>query len=1674
MKKQIIKRFTTFLASTMILAMLPGSALTVSAAVSNKEVIAWNDTNNDGKINNGETTYNNLTIALNAGGTVKLTGGDKVRLNDCAEDRYINLKEGTVTLDLNGHELAADSFEHKGIVLSGSARLTITDSAGGGTVDTASMKDPIRLKDASQLTIAGGTVNAGYFALEGSSQLTITGGVLETIYTSAEHVAGFVGSNAGMRITGGATTFDPRNWLPDSYMAVPNKEVAPNYWEVLPVTETEAVVWMDTDGNGRIDSGERMFGDLEDALYVGGSLKLYRDLTVDQVIHVQSDAELDLNGHRLTATHLSQNGTTMLFNMSVGSISLTLRDSKGSGVIDCRERDMLISGDPVTIESGTYYVSNSKFLTSTYSSYLIGGTYNLDPYELYRKDGYTTEQTGDMWKIYPLGDNCTVSIEGNYYYTGSAILPTVTVTDPEGRTLQAGTDYTLSYANHTEAGTATVTATFIRDYRGTKTANFTIHSFTVSHNASGGIALPAAGQTVSLDLVALVDGREDVSDRTVWTLAEPYTGVAIRDGKAVIDAAAPVGTVKIRGAYDGTEALLSFTLSLNALPEVTISEDAVYNGADQKPVVAVAGLTEGADYTVTYRRGEAVTTDFINVGTITIAVEGKGTYDGMVEKHYTILNKTFTEEEVEVTEERTYSGTEQKPEIAIDGLAVTAEEGVHYTVTYQREGTDTANLVDTGAITVMVEGIGNCTGTITRTYTIVPAALEEAKVTLEETEVSWDGQAHTPVLTVRGLPDGAVLTEGRDYTIAYTRDGEPTEDLALCGTIEAVVSGMGNYTGTVTKSMTIDHTYDEQEICRGCAFGYYYVAYTWSEEQGELSSEVIHTSGYTPVTAQTTEWTTGWYMVEEDVTVSDLIQVNGDVSLILMDGMDLRASKGIRVTEGNSLTIYGQRGSTGKLTAVTNDHDQAGIGGTDTVPAGTIVIHGGEITAKVSTSQIDAIGNDYGISGGRVIIYHGTILADAASNNGSGGIGVSDTTIYGGDITALGGHHHPGIGSYNDDFSIAIHGGTIRANGGTGGAGIGGGYCTDLGTVVITGGNIKAVAGGRITGQSKNYPDAIGTGSLWKLSEDTVSVTDGRENSVSLQTLTLEGAADGTAVTAAPGLEGYRLRDVKTLDDNKLYFYLTEGAVASTVTAGEQEYCCKDSESLTYYTAHSWAEGVCGHCGLVCEHEWQEGVCGICEKQHGHVWTYTAAGSTITAACAEEGCPDTAGGSVTLHADGGTYNGSAFEAGITYSGDWKPEREELTVSYRKRSGQEWGSEDTQAPVEAGTYQAGITLGEASVSVVFTIDRAMVDDVPADAGSYEMVLALTDPVNYRWGDSDSAEKTILFTITKAEALQLEDSVSLTGNKAGSSREINLTALDSYPERPGSGSVNFTVASFTRNGLTGAEVSGNTLTLTADQADLRETDTVVLHITGMGNYADTTTLTLTVSYLEDDGEDSGDNGGDGDGDNTGDGDGDNTGDEIKEKPWIFTDVDPVPGEWKYDNIYYVYQRDLMADVGNSKQFRPNDTLTRAMFVTVLYRISKEPEIAYTPDFTDVPDGTWFTSSILWANRNKLAEGYSNKSFGANDPITREQIAKILYLYGAFCGYDVSGRTALDQFTDPKEVSDWAVDYIRWAVDAEMISGKPNGDGSYRIDPKGKATRAECAKMLTMFLKKYSTSQ
>ncbi len=143
-----------------------------------------------------------------------------------------------------------------------------------------------------------------------------------------------------------------------------------------------------------------------------------------------------------------------------------------------------------------------------------------------------------------------------------------------------------------------------------------------------------------------------------------------------------------------------------------------------------------------------------------------------------------------------------------------------------------------------------------------------------------------------------------------------------------------------------------------------------------------------------------------------------------------------------------------------------------------------------------------------------------------------------------------------------------------------------------------------------------------------------------------------------------------------------------------------------------------------------------------------------------------------------------------------------------------------------------------------------------------------------------------------------------------------------------------------------------------------------------------------------------------------------------------------------------------------------MTRAMLVTVLYRLEGTPPITGTNGFTDVKGGQWYTNAVIWANENGIVEGYGNSLFGVNDNITREQIAAILYRYAVYKGYDVSAASNLTGYTDAGKISSWALGALKWA----NAEGFVNGRTSTTLVPAGAATRAEVATIFMRFVNRF----
>ena len=175
------------------------------------------------------------------------------------------------------------------------------------------------------------------------------------------------------------------------------------------------------------------------------------------------------------------------------------------------------------------------------------------------------------------------------------------------------------------------------------------------------------------------------------------------------------------------------------------------------------------------------------------------------------------------------------------------------------------------------------------------------------------------------------------------------------------------------------------------------------------------------------------------------------------------------------------------------------------------------------------------------------------------------------------------------------------------------------------------------------------------------------------------------------------------------------------------------------------------------------------------------------------------------------------------------------------------------------------------------------------------------------------------------------------------------------------------------------------------------------------------------------------------------------------------------WQYEPIKFIYEKGIMKGI-SADTFNPNGALTRGMFATVLYRMSENPPVTYENRFSDVAQGIWYSDAIIWAADKGIVNGIGSGRFAPETNITREQLAVMLHRYARTNGYDSSQSIELDRFVDHGSVSGWAMEEVRWAVGAGIINGAVQGGNLY-LNPKGEASRAECAAMLQRFIQHYS---
>ena len=175
-----------------------------------------------------------------------------------------------------------------------------------------------------------------------------------------------------------------------------------------------------------------------------------------------------------------------------------------------------------------------------------------------------------------------------------------------------------------------------------------------------------------------------------------------------------------------------------------------------------------------------------------------------------------------------------------------------------------------------------------------------------------------------------------------------------------------------------------------------------------------------------------------------------------------------------------------------------------------------------------------------------------------------------------------------------------------------------------------------------------------------------------------------------------------------------------------------------------------------------------------------------------------------------------------------------------------------------------------------------------------------------------------------------------------------------------------------------------------------------------------------------------------------------------------ADAVSTAWYHDGVHYCVENGLMKGYDDGK-FGTNDTISRGQIVTILWRLEGSPA-ASDSSFSDVASDSYYAKAVAWAAENGIVTGYSDTTFGPNDPITREQLAAILYRYAQYKGVDVSvgEDTNILDFDDAQSISSYAVPAIQWAVGSGVISGT----SEFTLDPQGITSRAQAATMLMRY--------
>ena len=813
------------------------------------------------------------------------------------------------------------------------------------------------------------------------------------------------------------------------------------------------------------------------------------------------------------------------------------------------------------------------------------------------------------------------------------------------------------------------------------------------------------------------------------------------------------------------------------------------------------------------------------------------------------------------------------------------------------------------------------------------------------------------------------------------------------------------------------------------------------------------------VTTGSTTWTDsdpdgGWYVVNDDIEISQRVTVTGNVHLILADGCKLTASQGINVTGDNSLTIYAQSAgdNMGALTANGGDY-QAGIGSGQSQPGGTITINGGKVGATGGLYGA-GIGGGYNGAGGTIIINSGRVKATGGKN--AAGIGGGNDGA-GGDITITGGivnaesYIGAGIGSGDSGKggSISISGGTITAQGNKYGAGIGiGEYGNDV-NIIITGGTVTAISQfGAGIDSGDNGTFSTGTNGCAVIIASSISDSDS-DGTTEWSGVIFQGKTGAVYGTNIAPIENFTISEEYELTIEK----------GQTLTI---------SEGITLTNNGTITVGSCGalvNQGTIVNN-------GMIQLNGGST-VQIGDGPEITIGKDTTGATVGTCGSVTLPNGGSATIGSGDKAttiSTPKGGMVAPDTGAVTpdaggsvvidtgdgtTTITPPSGQPvTPNRDGSVTIPGGsTVQIGdgesITIPSEGVTIKPNEDGAFFVTVTFDSQGGSQVAsqtvavgtAVTRPANparngysfQGWYTADGdTQWDFANSVTGNMTLFARWTQNSSGGGGGS------TSRPTYPpimDEPENGAVTTSPS---------RPEEGDVVTITPKPDEGFEVDEIRITDEDGKEIAVTQNPDGTYTFTQPDGK-------------------------VTIKMTFRCDggelcpghhlTDVSKDAWYHAAVDYAVEHGIMEGM-SATTFSPNTEVTRAQAVQILYNLEGQPTVDGDNEFTDVFG--WYEAAVTWAAQTGVATGYGDGTFQPGDSITRQEFAQMLYNYAKYKGYDLTAEGDLSQFPDSGSVADWAEAAMSWANGNELINGHDDGT----IDAGGTAIRAQAASILMKF--------